>query len=158
MSYTPPPPPEGGSEGSYGAPQDPNAGQRGDAYGDPYGGQYGGGQPPPGQYPAGPGYGPPAPTGNNTKAIIALVLGVLGLVLAICCSPLTLVMGVVAIVLGRLSRKEIAATGGAQSGDGMAKAGFILGIVDVAVAVILIVLGIVLTANGYDPLQFNTSP
>ncbi|MEO5710675.1 MAG: DUF4190 domain-containing protein [Nocardioidaceae bacterium] len=146
MSYTPPPPPEGGSEGSYGAPQDPN------------GGQYGGGQQPPGQYPPGPGYGAPPPTGNNTKAVIALVLGILGFVFAICCSLLGLVIGIAALVLGRLSRKEIALTGGAQGGDGMARAGFVLGIVDIVIAVILIILGIVLSANGYNPFQISTSP
>jgi hypothetical protein len=146
MSYTPPPPPEGGSEGQYGAPQDPA------------GGQYGGGQQPPGEYPAGPGYGAPPPTGNNTKGVIALVLGILGFVFAICCSLLGLIIGVVAIILGRVARKEIASTGGAQGGDGMAKAGFILGIVDVVISVILIIVGIVLSANGFDPLQLNTSP
>ena len=146
MSYTPPPPPEGsGPEGQHGAPQDP------------YSGQYGGDQPPPGQYPAGPGYGAPPPTGNNTKAVIALVVGVIGLVFAFCCSLLGLVLGVVAIVLGRISRREIAATGGAQSGDGLAKAGLVLGIVDVVIAVALIIVGIVLSASGFDPFQFDPS-
>jgi hypothetical protein len=151
MSYTPPPPPEGdGPEGQHGTPQDPYGGQ--------YGGQYGGAQQPPGQYPTGPGYGAPSPTGNNTKAVVALVLGILGFVFAICCSLVGLVLGIVAIVLGRISRREISATGGAQGGDGMAKAGFILGIVDVVVAVSLIIVGIVLSAGGYDPFQFSTSP
>jgi hypothetical protein len=147
MSYTPPPPPEGGGpEGQSGSPQDP------------YGGQYGAGQQPPGQFPGGPGYGPPPPTGNNTKAVIALVVGILGFVLAICCSLLGLVAGVVAVVLGRMAKNEIAATGGAQGGAGMAKAGFILGIVDIVIAVALIIVGILLSASGYDPFQFSTSP
>lgn len=150
MSYTPPPPPEDGSEGSYGTPQDPNGGQ--------YGGQYGGGQQPPGQYPPGPGYGPPPPTGNNTKAVVALVLGILGFVFAICCSLLGLVIGIAALVLGRLARKEIALTGRAQGGDGLAKAGFVLGIVDIVVAILLIIVGVVIASNDSSLFQFNTSP
>ncbi len=87
MSYTPPPPPEGGSEGSYGAPQDPN------------GGQYGGGQQPPGQYPAGPGYGYGQPPKTNQKAIWALVLGILGIV---CCG---FVAGIPALILGNMRQE-----------------------------------------------------
>jgi hypothetical protein len=80
-------------------------------------------------------YGAPAPGGNNKKATWALVTGILSL---LCCSPL----GVVAIILGRNAEQEIRVTG--QGGAGLAKAGFILGIVALA----LLVLQIILFATG----------
>jgi hypothetical protein len=80
-------------------------------------------------------YGAPAPGGNNKLATWALVTGILSL---LCCSPL----GVVAIILGRKAEQEIRVTG--QAGAGLAKAGFILGIVALA----LLVLQIILFATG----------
>jgi hypothetical protein len=96
-------------------------------------------QPPPPPPPGGgygqPSYGAPAPGGNNKKATWALVTGILSL---LCCSPL----GVVAIILGRGAEQEIRTTG--QGGAGLAKAGFILGIVALA----LLLLQIILFATG----------
>jgi len=86
--------------------------------------------PPPPSYGQSP-YGAPAPQGTNTKAIWALVLGILGV---LCCSPL----GIVALILGRSAQTEIAQTG--QGGQGMAKAGFILGIVGIVFMVIAAIL------------------
>lgn len=82
-----------------------------------------------------PAYGAPGPRGNNKKATWALVTGILGL---LCCAPL----GVVAIVLGRGAEQEIRVTG--EGGAGMAKAGFILGIV----ALVLFAIQIFLFATG----------
>lgn len=82
-----------------------------------------------------PAYGAPQPgaaaAGNNSKALWALITGILGL---LCCSPL----GIVAIILGRSAQAEIAQTG--QGGQGKAKAGFILGIIALALLVIQIIL------------------
>jgi hypothetical protein len=85
-----------------------------------------------------PAYGAPQPgaaAGNNSKALWSMILGILSL---LCCSPL----GIVAIILGRGAQAEIARTG--QGGEGMAKAGFILGII----ALVLLVLQIILFATG----------
>jgi hypothetical protein len=82
-----------------------------------------------------PAYGAPGPGGTNTKATWALVTGILGL---LCCGPL----GIVAIVLSRGAEQEIRVTG--EGGAGMAKAGFILGIV----ALVLLALQIILFATG----------
>ena len=110
------------------------------------------GQPPPPPPPGGgygqqPGYGAPAPAGNNKKATWALVTGILGL---LCCSPL----GVVAIILGRSAEQEIRVTG--QGGAGLAKAGFILGIVALA----FLALQIILFATGALTFDgtFDTTP
>jgi hypothetical protein len=90
-------------------------------------------QPPP------PAYGAPPPgaaaAGNNSKALWSMILGILSL---LCCSPL----GIVAIILSRSAQSEIGRTG--QGGQGMAKAGFILGII----ALLLLVLQIILFATG----------
>lgn len=103
-------------------------------------------QPPPPPPPGGgygqPAYGGGAPAGTNKKATWALVTGILGI---LCCAPL----GIAAIILGRGAEQEIRTTG--QAGAGMAKAGFILGIVALA----LLVLQIILFATG--ALDFNGS-
>lgn len=62
--------------------------------------------------------GPP----NASNAVIALVLGILGIVLC----PL---LGPVAWVLGRKGEQEIDSSGGAVGGRGLATAGKVLGMV-----------------------------
>jgi hypothetical protein len=71
-------------------------------------------------------------TRTNTNAIVALVLGIVGLTT---CQPL----GIVAIFLGRAARQEIARSGGTESGDGLAQAGYILGIVSAALLAVAVV-------------------
>lgn len=82
---------------------------------------------------------PPGPGGyaapqTNQKALWSLILGILGLV---CCG---LFAGIPAVILGSSAGKEIAASGGAQTGEGMAKAGLILGWVAVGLSVLGLVL------------------
>lgn len=129
-SMPPPPPPSGGG---YGAPPPPGGGY---------------GPPPPGDgYNYGPGYGG-APAGTNTKAIWALVLGILGLV---CCGFFT---GIPAIILGRSAQGEVDRTG--QQGRGLATAGFVLGIIACVwgvVSTILFVTGLLTL-----PTSSSTSP
>jgi hypothetical protein len=83
---------------------------------------------------------------TNQKAIWSLVLGILGLV---CCQ----VAGIPAVILGNMAKKEIAASGGAEGGAGMAQAGFILGII----GIVLFVLGLILLATGVLSTNFSTS-
>ncbi|MGY2875237.1 hypothetical protein ACVW00_002427 [Marmoricola sp. URHA0025 HA25] len=125
MSYPPPP----GPDGADATPPPPPAQPPTPPYGapppaPPYGG------PPPG-YPPAPGgyYGQPMPRGNQ-KALWSMILGILSL---ICCGVIT---GVVAIVLSQQAKREIAASGGMQTGAGQAQAGFILGIIGIALTVI----------------------
>jgi len=125
MSYTPPPPP----------PEESGWGQ----------------QPPP------PGYGGPAygPAKTNTKAMVSLIIGIVALPFAFCCSIFGLI-GIAAIVLGRQGSKEIAASAGAETGEGMAKAGFVLGIVATVLAVIMTIVSVVLVARGHSSLNFRS--
>lgn len=89
--------------------------------------------PPPGVpgVPPGQPYGAPPP--NSGKAVTALVLGILGIVV---CQ----VLGVAAIIVGKQANDEIAASGGRLGGEGLAKVGIILGWVAVALMAITAVI------------------
>ena len=134
MSYgTPPPPPPPPPPGGYGAPPPPN-----DGSGAPYGGGYTG---PPAPLPQ-PGFGMPGayagvPTRNN-NALVSLICGIV----AFFCFGI--ILGPIAIVMGRKAQAEIAASGGQQAGEGMAKAGVILGIV----ACVLWAIGLIARLSG----------
>ncbi len=99
------------------------------------------GSPPPGYNPppGGDPYGMPPQTSN--KAVWALVTGLLGLV---CCG----FIGIAGIILGGQAKTEIAESQGRLTGSGMAQAGYILGIVSVALTVLGILIYGVLFATG----------
>jgi hypothetical protein len=63
-------------------------------------------------------------------AITSLVTGIAGLLF---CT--LFVLSIAAIATGVIGRRQIAASGGTQKGDGLAKAGFILGIIGVVLGV-----------------------
>jgi len=141
MSYPPGPPdnnesfpeqplPGSGEPSNYGPPA---------SYGPPP--QSGYGQPP-----YGSGQVPP----TNGKATIALIVGIASLVLSFCCVGIA---GIVAIVLGVKARNEISASGGSQTGDGMALAGIITGAVAVLISLALVVLLMILIATGNNDLN-----
>jgi dihydroorotate dehydrogenase len=86
---------------------------------------------------------------NSTHplAVISLVLSILGFM------PVLPVIGFVAgIITGYIARKNIAANPAFYSGDGLAKAGIVLGWIGVALLV-LAVAGLVLFLS---PLTFTT--
>lgn len=96
--------------------------------------------PPPPPPPPGMGGYPPQ---TNQKALWSMILGILSLVL---CGILA---GIPAIILGSSAQKEIGRSGGMQTGQGMAKAGLILGWISVALTVLVIVV-IVITSAGQN--------
>jgi hypothetical protein len=62
-------------------------------------------------------------------AITSLVLGIVALP-AICCYGLpAVVLGTVAVILGRMSIGKIRASGGTLGGNGLAQAGWITGLI-----------------------------
>jgi hypothetical protein len=89
--------------------------------------------PPPPDASGGYGYGGYAAPRTNQKAIWSLVTGILSLV---CCG---LLAGVPALILGNLAKKEIDGSGGAQTGRGMAQAGFVLGVISTVLSVLYII-------------------
>ena len=74
------------------------------------------------------------PPPNDTKAIVSLVLGILSIV----CCYLGFIPGIVAIVLGHLSRSNIRKNMGQLQGAGMALAGLIMGYISCAFIPIMI--------------------
>ena len=85
---------------------------------------------------------------NNQKALAAMIVGIVGVPFAFCCFPIGLVLGIVALVLGIFSRREVDASGGTQSGSGMALAGIVLGALEVAWVAFVIVLLVISIAAG----------
>jgi hypothetical protein len=117
QDYPPPPPSPYGQPAPYGQPYPPP-------------GMPGYGYPPmPGAYP----YAPPA----HPQSMTALILGIVGLLCCALASPF-------AIWLGQKSMREIDASGGQLGGRGQAQAGFILGIVGVAIWVVALLFYFVL--------------
>lgn len=90
--------------------------------------------PPGGSYGEPPQYGGGSPQ-TSTMAVVSLITGILGIP---CCG--WLVLSIVAVVTGYLAKKEIAGSGGAKTGGGLAQAGFILGIVGVVLGLVLLIL------------------
>lgn len=77
-------------------------------------------------YGAAPGYVGPygeLPAGRNSKAVWALIIGIIGLLVC------GVFLGPVAIYLSQQAKGEIARSGGRQTGAGMAQAGFVIGII-----------------------------
>jgi hypothetical protein len=85
--------------------------------------------------PAVPAY-PPQPIyvqrpATNGKAVASLVLGIL---------CLYGIGSILALIFGFIARKEIDASGGSQSGRGMATAGIVLGFIGIGIMLLLIAL------------------
>jgi len=73
---------------------------------------------------------------TNTLAIISFICGILSFIF------LGVIGAILAIVLSILAKKEIAAKN--QSGAGLAKAGLILGIINIVVSIIIVILVLIL--------------
>jgi hypothetical protein len=91
-------------------------------------------------------YSPPPSSGptsqTSTMALISLIAGIVSWFL------LPIIAGIVAIITGHMAKKEIRASGGALTGDGLATGGLILGYVNVGVFALCICAAIALLATG----------
>lgn len=96
------------------------------------------GTPPP------PGYGAPmmAAPATNGNAIVSLVLSLSGLVCLYLIGP------ILGIIFGNKARKEIAVSGGRQTGDGMAQAGVIIGWILLGLSILGIIAVLALAFLG----------
>lgn len=88
----------------------------------------------------------PGPPKTSQKAIGSLVSAVVGL--CIC----GIVLGPVAIALGVMARRDIAASGGAQTGSGLATGGIVLGVLVLLLGLVQVVL---LATGTYPGLDFD---
>lgn len=87
---------------------------------------------------------------NEKIAIISLVCGILGVLLIFVRVPFLYLMAIVpsilAIVLGRKAKKKIKNSDGKLKGEGIATAGFVLGIIGIILVVLaLILMGVLLS-------------
>jgi hypothetical protein len=134
MSYPPPPdgesPDPGYRPGEHGQP--PPYGQPGYGYGQP-----GYGQQPPHGYP---------PHQDHPRALLAMILGILGLVI---CGP----VAPFAWWIGKKAVNEIDDSGGRLGGRGMAKAGYIMGVIGTIFLVIMVLVVAVMVPVGFQSAQ-----
>lgn len=96
------------------------------------------------QDPPPPGYAPVPAT--NGKATASMITGVSTLVLSWCCG--LGLLGVVAVYLGLRARTEIRLAGGAESGEGLAVAGIVTGVLAAVIGLITIVLVVLVVVTG----------
>ncbi len=78
------------------------------------------------------------PTGNNGLAVTSLVLSIVG----VCCG----IGSIIGIILGFVALNQIKKTG--QPGEGLAKAGIIIGVITLLIGIFFWTLSMV-TGNGY---------
>lgn len=90
-------------------------------------------------YPGPPPQGPQYQT-NAPNAVASLVLGILGI---LCCG----ILAPIAWVLGTNSLKAIEQSGGAYGGEGLARAGQILGIIGTVLWVVAVVVRIAILSG-----------
>lgn len=113
-------------------------------------GGYGGGG---AGYGGAPSYGstPSGGSGTNVMGIIALVVGILGLVLAFCTLGIAgIVGGLVAVALGVIGRNK--AKRGEVGGAGLALGGLIVGAIAVVVGIGVLIFGLFIL-NEADGIQ-----
>ena len=94
-------------------------------------------------------YQPYGPQGSQ-KALWAMILGIgsiVGGTVLFCFYVLGIGLGIPAIILGILARKEITASGGRLTGSGLATAGLVTGIIGIILNVLFIALMIVVFAT-----------
>ncbi|MEU1351175.1 DUF4190 domain-containing protein [Streptomyces sp. NPDC005775] len=72
---------------------------------------------------------PAARSGTNGFAVASLICGIIGLLF------FGIILGPVAIVLGVVALRQVSAKGG----NGMAKAGVVLGVIDLVLVVVLMI-------------------
>jgi hypothetical protein len=99
-------------------------------------------------------FAPAAP--KNPLAIASLVLGILSPFL-LCCYGFGLLPAILAIVFGCVSKSEIEKSAGSQTGYGFGTAGFILGIVTIALAILAIIVIIILAACFHNFINYSGS-
>ncbi len=102
--------------------------------------------PPPGQQ---QGYGAPQQQGTPGMAIAAMVLGILGILLA--WTLWGVVLPILAVIFGILGRRQAQERGG--QGSGMAMAGLIMGIIGIVEFLAVLVVVVLLADDVNDELE-----
>lgn len=87
------------------------------------------------------------PQGGKGMSVAAMVLGIVAIVGACCCTYVGIICGVIAVVLGIISKKQ------QREGAQMALAGIICGSIGFVIGLIQLIINLVNIANGNNPLQ-----
>ena len=90
---------------------------------------------------------PPKKSGMSVASLV------LGIIAVIPCFWGCFIFAILAVVFGQLGKKDIRESNGAKTGEGMAKAGFILGLVGIALGVVYWIL----SASGVIDYSYSTS-
>lgn len=156
-------PPPNHEQPAFGQPNPPSTGAPGYPPSDyPQAGYPPSGYPPSGYPPAGTppgynpyqqagygyGYAPPMPQSTSGWAIASLVCGILGLC--------TGIAAILAVIFGHISLNEIKKSNGQVGGRGLAMAGLIMGYIELALGVILVILIIISAAVAPSPSHPGT--
>lgn len=88
-----------------------------------------------------PGYSP-VPPANHPRAVLGLVLGIIGVAICAIACPF-------AFVISNNAMKEIDASGGTIGGRGMVQAGKILGIIGIVFLVIGVIAGVIAVISSF---------
>lgn len=96
-------------------------------------------------------YQAPPSRPTNGLAVASLVLSILGLI-----GILPLIGSIIGLIFGYMAKGQIAQSGGMQGGEGMAKAGIIIGWVTVGLYLLggcmALLFGVILPALGFGGL------
>ena len=95
-------------------------------------------------------YQSPAPQSKtNTLAILSLVASIIGVILMLlsfcipCSGIISFLFGVAGAIMGRMAKKRIDESMGAEGGRGMASAGFIMGLIVTVLSIISFIIGLI---------------
>jgi len=88
-------------------------------------------------------YGGLPVSANCGKATAAMVLGICGIVFAICCSFVGVILGILAVIFGNLAKTEIAQNPYLAAHLGKAKSGVLMGWIAIALGVVMVVVSLV---------------
>ena len=92
-------------------------------------------------------YQAPPPMPNSTLAMVSMIAGIVGWVLA------PLLGSLVAVITGHMAKREIRESAGQLGGDGMATAGLVLGYLQIVPSVLCIcAVGIMLAMGMSVPV------
>lgn len=88
--------------------------------------------------------------------LISMIVGIVGLPIAFCCSLFALPFPIASIILGIISFMKISKQPNEFKGKGFAIAGIILGVVVVLLAIGMFIVGLFLQSNNPNPYgNFN---
>jgi hypothetical protein len=104
---------------------------------------------PPYGYGQQPYYGAPPQPQNNTLGLVGMILGIVSIPLALCCTFMGIPLGIAAVVLGILGKQK--ADRGLANNRGQAIAGLACGAAGIALSVLWIILSVALNVGtmGY---------